>query len=125
FQGLPQKELGTIARALREVELPAGRTLTSVGDSGVGFSVILAGEVNVRTVSGRTRRMGPGQHFGEMALLDREGRSADLVAETDLRLGVITEWGFKSFLAEHPEVAFRMLTSLSRRVREAEAAEAG
>ena len=55
-----------------------------------------------------------------MALLDHEGRSATVKADTDVSLATIPEWGFKPFLAEHPEVAYRLLQVLSQRIRQAE-----
>ncbi len=83
--------------------------------------VILEGEAEVGTRDGRKRVLGPGDHFGEMALLDQGGRSATVTATTDLVVAAIAEWNFKPFLMENPEVAYRMLQVLSRRVREAEA----
>lgn len=122
FRDLPPKELKSIASEMKEVAQPAGKQVAVTGEGGVGFSVILEGEAEVTTVDGRRRRLQPGEHFGEMALIEGEARSADITAVTDLRLAVLIEWGFKHFLAEHPEVAFRLLQSLSRRLREAEAA---
>jgi CRP-like cAMP-binding protein len=55
-----------------------------------------------------------------MALLDHEGRSANIKADTDVSLATIPEWSFKPFLKEHPEVAYRMLQLLSKRIRQAE-----
>jgi CRP-like cAMP-binding protein len=122
FKGLPDKELRSIANEMKEVEHAEGHQLATAGQSGVGFAVILEGEAEVRTVDGRARRLGPGESFGEMALLDAEARSADIVAASDLRLAMLAEWGFKEFLASHPEVSFRLLQTLSRRLREAETA---
>ena len=93
------------------------------GKEGVGFMVILEGQAEVTTSDGRHRILGPGEHFGEMALLDHEGRSADITARTDLMLAAVTEWGFKQFLADHPEITYRLLQTLSRRLREAEEAQ--
>src|SRR5438477_575716 len=81
---------------------------------------ITAGRVSVRTVTGKTRTLGPGDSFGEMALLDDEGRSATIRAETDITLETIAAWNFKSFLRDHPDVAYNLLKVLSRRVRQAE-----
>ena len=81
------------------------------------------GEAEVTTYDGRHRTLGPGDHFGEMALLDMQGRSADITAKTDLVLAAVTEWGFKQFLADHPELTYRLLQTLSRRLREAEEAQ--
>ena len=83
--------------------------------------IITDGTVTVNTVQGKKRTLGPGDSFGEMALLDHEGRSATVKADTDVELATIPEWGFKSFLEEHPEVSYRLLQQLSRRIREAEA----
>ncbi|MEO8743746.1 MAG: Crp/Fnr family transcriptional regulator, partial [Candidatus Dormiibacterota bacterium] len=82
--------------------------------------IILEGDVTVSTVQGKTRKLGPGDSFGEMALLDHEGRSANIKADTDVKLATIPEWNFKPFLKEHPDVAYRLLQVLSQRVRQAE-----
>jgi CRP-like cAMP-binding protein len=58
-----------------------------------------------------------------MALLDQQGRSADISARTDLVLAAVPEWGFKQFLGDHPEITYRLLQTLSRRLREAEEAQ--
>src|SRR6202165_905323 len=107
---------------MKIVNHPAGHEIVVRGENGVGFMVILDGTVSVSTVQGKTRTLGPGDSFGEMALLDHEGRSATIKADTDVSLATIPEWGFKSFLAEHPEVAYRLLQVLSHRIRQAEGA---
>jgi CRP/FNR family transcriptional regulator, cyclic AMP receptor protein len=120
FQGLPDGEIKKIQRQLKMVQHPAGHEIVVRGDGGVGFMIITDGTVTVSTVQGKARKLGPGDSFGEMALLDHEGRSATVKADTDVSLATIPEWGFKSFLAEHPEVAYRLLQVLSRRIRQAE-----
>lgn len=121
LDGLADRDLEKIARQVREVRHGAGSEITVLGREGVGFMMILDGQADVRTPDGRSRTLGPGDHFGEMALLDQGGRSASITAQTDLVLAAISEWNFKPFLIEHPEVAYRLLQTLSRRVREAEA----
>jgi CRP/FNR family cyclic AMP-dependent transcriptional regulator len=121
FQGLPDSEFRSIERQMKTVEHRAGREIMVRGEGGVGFMVITEGTVTVKTVQGKSRKLGPGDSFGEMALLDHEGRSATITADTDVTLATIPEWNFKPFLKEHPEVAFRLLQVLSRRVRQAEA----
>jgi CRP-like cAMP-binding protein len=76
--------------------------------------------VTVATIQDKSRKLGPGDSFGEMALLDQEGRSASIKADTDVTLATIPEWNFKPFLKEHPEVTYRLLQVLSQRVRQAE-----
>jgi CRP-like cAMP-binding protein len=120
FEGMSDSDLRSIAEQMREVRQASGTQVAVPGSEGVGFMVILEGQAEVDTQDGRKRLLGPGDHFGEMALLDQEGRSATVTARTDLVLGAIAEWNFKPVLMEHPEVAYRLLQTLSRRVREAE-----
>jgi CRP/FNR family transcriptional regulator, cyclic AMP receptor protein len=120
LKGLSDGEIKKIARSLKVVNHQAGHEIIVRGDGGVGFMIITDGTVTVSTVQGKTRKLGPGDSFGEMALLDHEGRSATVKADTDVALATIPEWGFKSFLEEHPEVAYRLLQVLSKRVRQAE-----
>src|SRR4030081_1073388 len=106
---------------MKTVNHPAGHETVVRGENGVGFMVILDGTVTVTTNQGKTRKLGPGDSFGEMALLDHLGRSATIRADTEVTLATIPEWNFKSFLSQHPEVAYRLLQALSERVRQAEA----
>ena len=121
FEGLPESEVRSIEKQMKTVRHPAGHEIVVRGEGGVGFMVIVDGTVTVKTVTGHTRKLGPGDSFGEMALLDHEGRSATATAETEVTMATIPEWNFKPFLKEHPEVAYRLLQTLSRRIRQAEA----
>jgi len=121
FKGLPAKELKAIEKELKVITHPAGHEIVVKGGSGVGFMIITDGTVTVTTIQGKKRKLGPGDSFGEMALLDHEGRSASIKADTEVTLATIPEWNFKSFLELHPEVAYRLLQGLSQRVRQAEA----
>jgi len=121
FAGLPDSEVRSVEKQLKVVSHPAGHEIVVRGEGGVGFMIITEGAVTVQTASGRTRKLGAGDSFGEMALLDHEGRSATVKADTDVTLATIPEWNFKPFLKEHPEVAYRLLQTLSRRIRQAEA----
>jgi CRP-like cAMP-binding protein len=123
FDGMSPSELKKLAKEMREVRHPKGAEIIIRGNEGVGFLVILEGEAEVTTPDGRHRKLGPGDYFGEMALLDHKGRSADISAKTDLLVAAVTEWGFKGFLAENPEISYRLLQTLSRRLREAEEAQ--
>ena len=120
FEGLPDSEVRSVEKQIKTVKHPAGHEIVLRGEGGVGFMVITEGSVTVKTVQGKSRKLGPGDSFGEMALLDHEGRSATITADTDVTLATIPEWNFKPFLKEHPEVAYRLLQTLSRRVRQAE-----
>jgi CRP/FNR family cyclic AMP-dependent transcriptional regulator len=121
FEGLPESEVRSIEKQMKTVNHAAGHEIVVRGEGGVGFMVITDGTVTVKTVTGHARKLEPGDSFGEMALLDHEGRSATATADTDVTLATIPEWNFKPFLKEHPEVAYRLLQTLSRRIRQAEA----
>ncbi len=120
FQGLPESEIRSIEKQMKTVKHPAGHEIVVRGDGGGGFMIITNGTVTVKTVQGKDRKLGPGDSFGEMALLDHEGRSATITADTEVMMATIPEWNFKPFLREHPEVAYKLLQTLSRRVRQAE-----
>jgi len=120
FEGVPDSEMRSISKQVKTVQHPAGHEIVVRGEGGVGFMVITDGTVTVDTVQGKTRTLGPGDSFGEMALLDHEGRSATITAASDVTLATIPEWNFKPFLKEHPEVAYRLMQVLSQRVRQAE-----
>ena len=119
--GFERRDLERLSRQFRERSLREGAVVTSEGESGVGFFVIVEGSANV-TVGGRARgSLGPGDYFGEMALIDEGPRSATVVAATDLRCLALTPWEFRPFVEEHPTVAWAMLRTLARRLREAQA----
>ena len=120
LQGLPESEVRSVEKQMKVVKHRAGQEIMVRGDGGVGFMIITDGSVTISTVQGKDRKLGPGDSFGEMALLDHEGRSATVTADTEVTLASIPEWNFKPFLKEHPEVAYRLLQTLSRRVRQAE-----
>lgn len=123
FHGLPDSELRSIEKQMKIVTHPAGHEIVVRGEGGVGFMVITEGTVTVKTVQGKSRKLGPGDSFGEMALLDHAGRSATVIADSDVTLATIPEWNFKPFLKEHPEIAYSLLQVLSQRVRQAEGGE--
>jgi CRP-like cAMP-binding protein len=120
FQDLPDSELHKIEKQMKIVTHPAGHEIVVRGEGGVGFMIITEGTVTVKTVQGKSRKLGPGDSFGEMALLDHSGRSATVTADTDVTLATIPEWNFKPFLKDHPDVAYSLLQVLSQRIRQAE-----
>jgi CRP/FNR family transcriptional regulator, cyclic AMP receptor protein len=118
--GLEDRERQRLARELHERTFPAGSTVVSEGATGTGFFVIADGNATV-TVNDRERgRLGPGDYFGEMALIDDAPRSATITADTDVRAFGMTPWEFKPFVLGHPEIAWTLLRTLSTRLREAQ-----
>jgi CRP/FNR family transcriptional regulator, cyclic AMP receptor protein len=94
------------------------------GRSGVGFHLIVGGEVKVITNGRTVARLGPGEFFGEMALVDDSPRMATIVAESDVSTIVISKWDFRALVKEHPELAWRLIEHLVFRVREEQSGRA-
>lgn len=118
--GLGDRELQRLAGQLHERKFPTGSTVVSEGATGTGFFVITEGEAEV-AIGGQVRaKLGPGDYFGEMALIDEGIRSATITAVTDLTCYGMTPWEFKPFVDEHPEVAWTLLQNLTRRLRKAQ-----
>jgi CRP/FNR family cyclic AMP-dependent transcriptional regulator len=115
---LTQRDRQRLAKTMKERSFPAGREVVVEGRNGVGFFIIVDGTAAV-TIGGRVVTMlGPGDYFGEMALLHGGQRSATVTADSELRCMTITSWGFKSFVQDHPKVAWSLLQTLALRVRE-------
>jgi CRP/FNR family transcriptional regulator, cyclic AMP receptor protein len=118
FADLDKKELEGIANSLKERTFRAGETITSEGESAVGFFVIQEGEAKV-TVGGQERgRLGPGDYFGEIALIAQTGRTATVTADTDVRCLGMTFWEFRPLVEENGKIAWKMLQSLARKMSE-------
>ncbi len=95
FSGLDRKELERIATSMKQRTFEAGDNVTTEGAGGVGFFVIEDGEAKVTIGGEERRRLGPGDYFGEVALLNESARTATIVAETDLRCYGLTSWEFR------------------------------
>jgi CRP/FNR family cyclic AMP-dependent transcriptional regulator len=120
FEDLDQRDLERLANEFKERTFPAGASVVSEGASGAAFFVITDGQATV-TVHGEERaRLGAGDHFGEIALLDEGVRSATVIADTELRCYGLTPWEFRPFVEEHPKVAWKLLQALARRLRTTE-----
>jgi CRP/FNR family transcriptional regulator, cyclic AMP receptor protein len=120
FSMLPKKELDNLARNAHDLTFPPGAVLTEEEEVGVTFGVIVEGRATVSVRGRPTRTLGPGDYFGEMALIDRSYRSATITAETQLRCLLFTAWVFRPFAIAHPESAWALLEMMVQRVREAE-----
>ncbi len=121
FAELSDKDLKQLAQSMHERTYSAGQEVITQGQSGLGFFVILDGTANVSVGGEESRPLGPGDHFGEMALLDTGGqRSASITAGDGLRCAGMTAWNFRPFVRDHPDIAWALLKALARRVRDAE-----
>jgi CRP/FNR family transcriptional regulator, cyclic AMP receptor protein len=117
FSECTRKELRAIAGASKEVLHKEGDVLAREGDRGIGFFVIADGAAKV-TIDGRTRaRLGPGDFFGEISLLDEGPRSATVVAESAMRLYGLTAWNFRQLVSQNPSIAQKLLKVMADRLR--------
>lgn len=115
FSGLGDEDLERIADAASEVEFPAGQVLVQPGAAGSGMFFIAEGTAVVETRREHVE-LGPGQFFGELALITSDARrTARVSAKTPLRCLALDRASFRSLVADHPEVAASLLeVALSR-----------
>jgi CRP-like cAMP-binding protein len=116
FAELNDKELGKIAGLMKERPVEAGRTIVEEGKGGVGFFVIQAGTANVTVGGNVVRTLGPGDHFGEIALITDGNRTATITADSDLQCYGITAWHFRPLVESNPALAWKMLQALARQM---------
>jgi CRP/FNR family cyclic AMP-dependent transcriptional regulator len=99
----------------------AGDTLVREGDSALHLYIIATGHARVeRAEQGTVGRLGPGDFFGELALIEDHDRTATVVAEDELTCYLIPAWEFRALLQEHPEMALPMLQTLIARIHRRE-----
>jgi CRP/FNR family transcriptional regulator, cyclic AMP receptor protein len=121
FAGLNSKELTRVDRLLDTVERATGDVLTEEGTVGRQAFIVLSGRASV-TIGGRpVATLGPGEVIGEMALLDRQPRTATVTALEPMKVFVIDPRSFSTLLAE-PAIARRMLDAEVGRLRIADSA---
>ena len=126
FSTLDKKELQALAKSCQERSYSAGSAIIAQGDSGVGLYIIKSGQVQITkaTDSDRTEGdlgvVGPGNVLGEMSLLDDLPRSATATAIDEVTTLIVPVWEFRTFLRNNPDVALKLLSVLSRRLRRAE-----
>jgi CRP-like cAMP-binding protein len=120
FESVSKKDLRALAGAAHEMAYEPGTYLTKKEEMGATFFVVVEGEAAVVVEGHPAHRLREGDYFGEMSIIDRAPRSADVVAVSSLRCLVFTYWTFRPFLKQHPDVAWAMLEVMARRVREAQ-----
>jgi len=120
FQRCSPKELERIDRIMTEIHVPAGQMLTYIGEPGDEFFIILAGKASVWCDGVQLDVLGAGSFFGEIALLGRSVRTANVVADTEMRLLVMSRREFRSTHFLLANVAEAMLNEISRRLSRAD-----
>ena len=122
FSACTASELRKIRSSLDEVQVPKGKVLVEEGRIGLEFFLIVEGRaVGHPRGEGRWPPSGPGDYFGELALLDRRPRSASVVSETEMDLLVLSQRQFNGLLESVPTISRKMLAAMANRLREADA----
>ena len=117
FGELSKHELGELAKATEDLEVDEGRVLTREGDLGREFFVIVEGNVSVTQDGNEIRRLGPGDFFGEIALIyENARRTATVTATSPLRFFVLTRQSFRSLLEHQPEIEQKVMAALEERL---------
>ncbi len=117
FSDCSQRDLQTISRVVKDIDHPAGTVVAREGEPGVGLFVIADGTADV-TIGGKKKAtLGPGDFFGEIALLDGGPRTATVTATSDVHLLGLTEWVFRGLMQEHPSIAVKTLQAMAGRLR--------
>lgn len=109
FSDLDRKELEGIANSMKQRTFSSGQEIAVEGETGVGFFVIEDGEAKVTVHGDEVRRLGPGDYFGEIALISQGARTATVTADTDLRTYGMTFWDFRPLVEETPGIAWKLL----------------
>jgi CRP-like cAMP-binding protein len=111
---LDRKHLEKLAKDFTDRTFPAGTVIVRQGDDrGIGFVVIADGEAIVSVDGAEVARLGPGTHFGAIALIADRHRTATVTAATELHTYVMTLWDFRSFVQGDAEVAWKLLEQLA------------
>ncbi|MBO0888788.1 cyclic nucleotide-binding domain-containing protein [Candidatus Bathyarchaeota archaeon] len=120
FAGLKGKQIKSVANAFsRERSYDSGEVIEKEGGSGVAFYLITNGSVEVRKAEKVVSKLGRGQFFGEMALIDKQPRSATVVsAQSGTKCLVMPVWNFRATVENDPKVAMGVMKELARRLRE-------
>jgi CRP-like cAMP-binding protein len=120
FADLDKRELQGVASSMKERTFNPGQTIASEGQTGIGFFVIAEGTAKVTQGDEERATLGPGDYFGEIALIDDGTRTASVTADSDLKVYGLTSWEFRPLVETNASIAWKLLQTMAKRLREAE-----
>jgi CRP/FNR family cyclic AMP-dependent transcriptional regulator len=120
FSDFDRGDLQRLARTFKERTFDAGHVVASEGKSGAGFFVIENGEATVTVRGSEHGKLGPGDYFGEIALIDDGARSATITADSELRCYGLTSWEFRPLVESNASIAWKLLETMAKRLRAAQ-----
>jgi CRP-like cAMP-binding protein len=120
FGACSKRDLGIVARHMQILSVPAESALTTEGELGDGFFVIIEGRAEVSRQGRPVTTLGSGSYFGELALLDPAPRDATVVAQTTMIIGVMGARVFRAMVRDVPALTDKLLRGMARRLRESD-----
>jgi len=120
FAACSNRDRQIIARHALLVNVPAGMDVVEQGTPGDAFFFVVEGRATVRRNGRKVATLGPGSHFGELALLDPGPRDATVTADTPMTVGVLGARSFRTLVRELPALNEKLVRGLVRRLREAD-----
>jgi CRP-like cAMP-binding protein len=117
FGGVTQDDLAAIGERAIEVDFPADHVIARQGEIGTGLFVVIDGAVRVVRDGAELARLGPGDFFGEMSVIDGLPRVAQVVTTAPTRCLALASWEFERLVLEHPSIGLAILRGLSARLR--------
>jgi CRP-like cAMP-binding protein len=121
FSNCTQSELRKIRNSLAQATVAEGQLLVEEGEMGNYLFLIVSGRADVRRKGRTVAELGPGGHFGELSLLDREPHSASVVCTTDMDLLILSRRHFDRLLKAVPTITGKMFKALAARLRASDA----
>ncbi len=121
FSDVDYETLEKLSSDFIQRDFPAGTEIAKEGQTGLNFFVVESGEATVSVAGKEVGRLGPGDSFGEVALVDKSARTATITATTDMLTFALPVWSFRSFVEVRPDVAWRLLEILAERLRSSQA----
>jgi CRP/FNR family cyclic AMP-dependent transcriptional regulator len=120
FSGLDKKDVQGLASTMKERLFDTGDTIAAEGATGIGFFIIDEGEATVSVQGEEINTLSHGDYFGEVALIDDGARTATITAKTPLKAYGITSWEFRPLVENNAALAWKMLQTMAKRLRDAE-----
>ncbi len=119
FSGIEREDVAILADVATDIRFPAGHVIARQGEIGTGFFVIVDGLVRVVRDGQTLAELGPGEFFGEMSVIDRRPRLAQVAAIEPTTCVALAAWDFERVLLAQPRLALALLRGLTARLREA------
>ncbi len=117
FSGVSSRSLGLIADRVVDITFAPDDYILRQGQVGTGFYLVVSGQVRVVRGGEVVARLGPGEFFGELSVLDQMPRTAHVIADAPTVCLALPSWDFTKLLEQHPKITLSVLRVVARRLR--------